>query len=249
MVKVGLLGSGKQGAIMARALRDGKIPDCELVGIFGTEPEQVSILARECRCKACRSLEELLDLKPDYILEATIASALKEYAVPCLCAGSNVIALSVGAFRDEDFHNAVEAAARANGTKLYLATGVLGGLDIAGAASLAGSLTGTMIRYGYASRPSLLPEDFTGSVRDAYDACPQFLNVVIAAGLACGSLDRTMMRQDMVPEEEPTGFGLELEGNFGSAKIKYQFPKNAGVELPAWSALAALKRAISPVVY
>lgn len=97
------MGCGKLGSIIAQGIRDGKVDDCCLVGVFSKSRKSAQVLAESCSCAACTRLEEFLTLKPDYILEAATGEALIEYGVRCLQAGCNLICLSVGALSNPDF--------------------------------------------------------------------------------------------------------------------------------------------------
>ena len=248
MTKVAVIGCGRLGSIIAHGIAEGKVPDCKLVGVLGRNKERAEKLAGECGCLACFELEDLLRSKPDYILEAATGEALKEYAVGCLQAGCNVICVSVGALSDAEFFSNAEKAAKENYVKLAAAQGVIGGLDLAGSALMAGELQGVLTKYHYASGKSELPDVYDGSTREAIEMSPRHLNIAVAAGLACGSLDKTRMRLDVVQPDEESGFTLELEGDFGSATISCN-RSGKGPALAAYSALAVLKRMTSHIVF
>lgn len=248
MYKVALIGCGNLGGIVARGLRDGKVPGCELVAVLGRDKQRAESLAADCGCAACFDIESFLAFKPDFVLEAATGEALKAYAVDCLNAGCSMVCLSVGALADEVFYQNVEDAAAKNGVKLYVAPGVIGGLDLAGSAMMAGELQGVLTKYHYSSQKSQLPDVYDGSTREAIEMSPRHLNIAVAAGLACGSLDKTRIRLDIVPPEEEPGFTLEMQGEFGSAKISCS-RAGRGPALAAYSALAVLKRITSNIVF
>lgn len=248
MIRVAVMGCGKLGTIIARGIRDGKVEDCQLVGVFARSLDRAGRLAEECDCAACTKLEDLLALKPEYILEAATGEALMEHGIRCLQAGCNLICLSVGALSNAEFFRQAEKAAREKGVKLVAASGVIGGLDLAGAARMAGQLQGILTKYHYASAKSQLPQQYDGSTREAIEMSPRHLNIAVAAGLACGSLDKTRMRLETVPPEEQTGFSLELTGDFGTASIRCN-RAGRGPALAAYSALAELRKMTSAIVY
>ena len=248
MIKVALIGCGRLGTIIAEGIRDKKVFDCELVGVLGRSVERTEKLAAQCNCKACFDINSLLDLKPAYVLEAATGEALKEYAPHCLAAGCHMICISVGALSDKDFFDKVEKIASENNVKLVVAPGVIGGLDLAASALMAGEVQGVLTKYHYASGKSELPERYDGSTREAIEMSPRHLNIAVAAGLACGSLDKTRMRLDVVSPEEESGFELVLNGDFGSAKISCN-RAGKGPALAAYSALATLKRMTSAIVF
>lgn len=248
MIRIAVIGCGKLGRIIAHGLRDGKVEGCQLTGVFSRSEASAKKLAEECGCVCCTRLEELLALKPAHILEAATGEALMEHGIQCLQAGCHLICLSVGALSNETFLAEAERAAREHNVKLVAATGVIGGLDLAASAKMAGQLRGVLTKYHYASGKSQLPERYDGTAREAIEMSPRHLNIAVTAGLACGSLDVTRMRLDVVKPGEKAGFCLELEGDFGSATVRCD-RAGQGPALAAYSALAALKRMTSAIVF
>lgn len=260
MTKIGLLGCGKLGDIIAGALYDGKVPGCQLVGVMGQGMEHASQMAQKYDCTACKNTEELLTLKPDYLIEAATAQALRKCALDVLYAGCSIICLSIGAFEDQAFYNQVAQIAKKHHAKVHLASGVIGGFDIASTLAVMGQLNGTIIKYKYPNDsdccpPALkvLPDEFQGSAREGFFLSPAHLNIAIAAGLVCGSLDHTQMKVEPIYEAGSPSFGLDLDGEFAAASIRIRqggfggAPK--GAALAAWSTVATLKRLTSPITF
>ncbi len=248
MVKVGVIGCGRLGRVIAQKIKEGKALGCELVGVFGRTMERTEALAADFDCRACATLEELLALEPAYILEAATAAAVKEHTLACLNAGASVISLSTGALSDEAFYRAVEEAARANGTKFYAAPGVIGGLDLAATGLVAGELKGTLTKIHTTPSRIGLPETYSGTAREAYEMCPAHLNIAVTAGLACGGLDENGMRLEPKEPDKWDGIRLELEGEFGTAYVECRRKPTPGMPaMAAWSAVAVLRRVTSPI--
>lgn len=257
MIRVGLLGAGRLAGIIARGLSEGKVPGCALVGVLGRGVERSARLAGECGCTACAGIEELLALEPDYVVEAANAQALKDHAEAVLSAGRSLICLSTGAFHDSDFYDRTARTARAHDAQVHLASGVLGGFDVAAALALMGPVRGTMTKYKYPRDTgrcpqglSELPDRFEGSAREGFLLSPDHLNVAVTAALVCGSLDETRMRVEPVGPDERSGFGFAVEGEYGSVRLRVeQSGAVYGPALAAWSALALLKRLVSPITF
>lgn len=260
MVRVGLLGCGKLGQLIAAALQDGKAPGCELVGVMGRSTEHSTHLAEICGCAVCKTAGELLALRPDYVIEAATPQALRDSALKFLSAGCSVICLSVGAFADETFYHQAAETARSHHAKVYLAPGVIGGLDIASTLSVMGKLRGTLIKYKYPNDSGRcphalteLPDEYEGSTRDGYALSPAHLNIAVAAALACGSLDQTCMKIEKILDEDSPSFGLDLDGEFASATLRVRQVssggKTKGPVLAAWSAVALLRRLTAPITF
>lgn len=260
MVKIGLLGCGRLGNIIASALQNGKVPDCQLIGVMGRGIEHSAQMAEKYGCKACKNAEEMLALEPDYLLEAATGEALQNCALKFLSAGCSILCLSVGAFADQTFYDLAAKTAQEHHAKVYLASGVIGGFDIASTLSMMGQLNGTIIKYKYPNDsgrcpPALtvLPDHFDGSARDGFLLSPAHLNIAVAAGLVCGSLDDTRMKVEPVSSEDSPSFGLDLVGEYAGAEIRIWQGSSQrihkGPVMAAWSLLALLKRLTSPITF
>ena len=92
-------------------------------------------------CAACHTLKELLELKPDYLVESASPAAMKELALPTLENGTSIITLSIGALADTSFYEKVKETAKANDTRVYLVSGATGGFDVLRTTSLMGNAT------------------------------------------------------------------------------------------------------------
>ena len=59
-LRLGIIGNGYLGGIIAGAWRDGLLPEYELVGIVGRTKEKTDALAKEVCCSSCSGIDELL---------------------------------------------------------------------------------------------------------------------------------------------------------------------------------------------
>ncbi|MFI5009174.1 MAG: Gfo/Idh/MocA family protein [Solirubrobacterales bacterium] len=84
---VAIVGCGLIGAKRARALR----PNDELLACYDVSEPAARALARDHRCRACATLEELLDLRPQVVIVATVHSELAGLAEQALGAGAHVL--------------------------------------------------------------------------------------------------------------------------------------------------------------
>ncbi|MEO9004502.1 MAG: hypothetical protein ABI288_07185, partial [Ginsengibacter sp.] len=99
-----IAGCGKLAHIIAEALLKHLLPGYKLIASYSTTFEKAQGIAnkintskRDYSCTPCRSFEELLQLKPDYIVETASPSAFRELALPALKNGSSIVTLSIGA--------------------------------------------------------------------------------------------------------------------------------------------------------
>lgn len=146
MRKLVIVGCGRLAGIVADAVVKGLLPDYDLIGVYSRTASKAAHIVRKMQqhgkpCIACATLEELLALKPDYLVESASPAAMRELALPALRNGTSVITLSIGALADEPFYREVAETAKANGTRIYIASGAIGGFDVLRTASLMGNTT------------------------------------------------------------------------------------------------------------
>ena len=252
MNRVCVIGCGRLGAIVARGLKAGTVPDVELVGVMGRTCTRSRELAEELNCSAAESLEELMALRPDYVIEAATGSCVQQYAEAVLEGKANLIVISTGAFGDKAFRERVEATAERCDRRVLLASGVVGGFDIMETARLAGDLKVSFTKRKPASAsgkgdPALrnLSDEFLGSAAEAYESFPDHLNVAVSVALGTCGVENTAVH---VETGDSVNFTTELSGAFGRAKIFTELGTE-GPDMAAWSALALLKRETSRISF
>ena len=109
--KLGIVGCGFLGNIVADAWKKGLLPDYELVGVTSRTRASAEKTAASVGCAVCEDVDALLALEPEYIVEAASVESVRAMAIPVLKRGVNLVILSIGAFADLDFYAQVKAAA------------------------------------------------------------------------------------------------------------------------------------------
>lgn len=258
-LKLGILGSGFLGGIIADAWKNGLLEEYELVGIAGRNEEKTNALAAKVGCKACHTSDELLALKPDYIAEAASGAAVKEIAVKALSAGTSLIVLSIGAFADAAFYEEVKKTAAEHGTKVHIASGAVGGFDVLRTISLMGKGTSEIHTHkGPASlqntplfKDQLMTDTeetrvFEGNAKDAIALLPTKVNVAVATSLATTGPEKTGVKITSVPGfvGDDHCITAEIEGVKAVVDIYSSTSAIAG-----WSVVAVLQNIVSPIVF
>lgn len=263
-LKLGIAGCGYLGNIIADAYCNGLLEGYELVGAISRSRESVEKLAEKTGCKACDSIEELLELKPDYIAEAASGQLVKDIAEKVLSHGSNLVVLSIGAFADQAFYEKAVETARENGTRIHIASGAIGGFDVLRTISLmsqAGNLpeqSGIETHKGPASlqgtpifKDSLMTDTeeshvFSGNAKEAIALFPTKVNVAVATALATTGPEITGVNIFSVPGfiGDDHKITAEIEGVKAVVDIYSSTSAIAG-----WSVVALLRNLVSPVVF
>lgn len=262
--KFGIVGCGFLGNIVADAYRMGLLEDYELVGVTSRSMESAVKTAEACQCKACADVDELLALKPEYVVETASVEAVRAMAEKVLRSGSNLVVISIGAFADLNFFETVKKAAVESGTKIHIANGAVGGFDVLQTVSLmakaqnlkenAGIETHTGAR-GFRNTPvwadHLLTDTekttvFTGNAKEAIATFPRRVNVAVATSLATTGPEITNVTMHSVPNWVGDDHKLtaEIDGVKAVVDIYSRTSSIAG-----WSVVALLRNLASPVCF
>lgn len=257
-LRLGILGTGYLSEIIANAWKDGYLEEYELVGVMSRNQETAAELAGRMGCTACKSVEELLELKPDYIAEAASVSLVKESALKILSSGCNFVVLSIGAFADAAFYESVKQTAKEHQTKVYCASGAVGGFDVLRTVSLMGQTTaGITTRKGPESLHNtplfdegLMTEDtqrqvFSGNAAEAIALLPTKVNVAVASSLATVGPERTQVNIFSVPGMAGDDHCIVAESTGVKAVVDIY---SETCDIAGWSVVAVLRNIVSPIV-
>lgn len=269
--KLAIVGCGKLADIVVNALIDGYLPEYALVGVMSRSKKSAEAVAEKIACKledgvsncaACSTIEELLALKPDYIVESASPVALTEIAIPALSNGCSIIALSIGAFADSKFYQEAQEVAKANGTKIYLVSGAVGGFDVLRTTALMSqalnyectcsiatekgpnSLKGTSV-YTDALQ-SEKKTVFSGNAIEAIKLFPTKVNVAVASSLASVGPEKMQVSVTSTPNFVGDDHCIKIENNQIKAVIDIY---SETAQIAAWSVINTLINICSPVVF
>ncbi len=257
-LKLGILGNGYLGEVVVKAWKEGLLPEYELVGIVGRSREKTESLEAGSGCRACESIEELLELKPDYIAEAASVEAVKTMTEKILSNGSNLIVLSIGAFAERSFYEKVKKTAADYGTRVYLASGAIGGFDVLRTVTLMGASTrfdtwkgAQALRNTPLFEEHLMTDEeettvFEGNAKGAIQLLPTQVNVAVAASLATNGPENTNVSINSVPGMmgDDHRITAEMEGIKAVVDIY-----SSTSEIAGWSVVAVLQNIVSPIVF
>lgn len=262
MKKLVIAGCGYLAEIVADAVVNGLLPEYELVGAYSRSAHKAERIAAKIQqqgksCVPCTKLEDLLALKPDYLVEAASPAAMKELALPTLKNGTSIITLSIGALADTVFYNAVIEASRANGTRVYIASGATGGFDVLRTASLMGNASAKFfnekgqhaLRRSVVYDPSLETEQrvvFSGTAREAIGVFPTGLNVSVATSLASVGPEQMHVTMQSTPGFIGDTQRVEIRNDQVHAVVDVY---SATSEIAGWSVVSTLQNIVSPIVF
>lgn len=264
--KIAMIGSGSLGSTIAKVVSQVLKENYEISGVLSGKMENAIKLAKETGSKAYKTLHELIQDKPDYVIEAASPDVLKNIGLQILANQIILIPLSVGALADKEFYKQVKETAVANNCRVYIPSGAVGGFDVLRASMLMEnaevsittqkspeSLNGAPILKGRKLSGEKEEEIFNGFAVDAIKNFPQNVNVAVATALATTGVENTRVSVKSIPGAESNRHEIRLTGESVKVTIMIETtPSKANPKsstLAAYSVISLLKNLVSPIVF
>ena len=226
--RVGIIGLGTIGRIVASQLGHGAAAGCRLECIVDSRPiesppaPQIAFGEALTRC--------------DVIIECAGQQTVHDHAENILDAGIDLLISSVGALADPGLERRLSAKTHG---RLFLTPGAIGGLDILSAAAAAASFD--KVRVTTSKLPHALVQDwmtpeesariaaadspyvvFTGSAREAATRFPRSLNVAASVSIAVGDWDCVEVTAIADPAATLTSHVIDAAGPAGTYRFDIQ---------------------------
>ena len=261
-LNVAILGHGPVGVYVARHLVNH-----DVIGVAGflcrpgREADASNIIDG---VPAVSNLSQL-PTRPDLVADCGGHAALRQHGVTILRSGIDLATVSTGALADTDLAIALETAAREGGTRLQLASGAIGALDIIAAANIEGLenliYRGRKPPSGWKGSPAEDKLDlenlsgpeihFSGTAREAALLYPKNANVAASVALAGPGFDETFVELIADPSITRNIHEVEATGAFGNLHFRVEanpFPENPRSSmLAAMSMVSIIRQRVAPV--
>jgi aspartate dehydrogenase len=249
-MRVGLIGFGAIGQGVARLICPED--DIQLVGAMVTDTAKPR---GHTAPPMFGDIEELLETRPDVVVELAGHAALRCFGPAVLRRGVDLLMVSVGALADPETEQAIISAACAGQSQATVVSGAIGGLDAIASAAVGGlsRVTHTtrkparaLLDPDEAAQLTSVRELFRGNAREGALRFPESINVAAAVSFAGIGLDRTEVRVLADPSIERNTHEVVAEGAFGELRFKIRNiptednPKTG--RLVAMSVVHALRR-------
>ncbi|GGW26334.1 aspartate dehydrogenase domain-containing protein [Arenibacter certesii] len=259
-----IVGCGKLAHIVVKAINSGLLPHYQLIGAYSRTFEKAEKIAElvsnsqpQELCTAFKTIDELLALKPDYIVEAASPNAFREFAIPALKNGSSIVTLSIGALADTAYYEEVNTAASENNTRVHLVSGAIGGFDVMRTISLMESCTASFdteknpnsLKNTPVYEESLQTEKKTvmkGNAKEAIALFPSKVNVAVAASLATVGPDNMEVSITSTPGFVGDRHRIEVKSEQVNALMDI-YSKTS--QIAGWSVVNTLRNITSPIVF
>ncbi|AGB03675.1 aspartate dehydrogenase [Methanoregula formicica] len=249
MLRIGLLGCGNIGHIIAR--HAGRFT---IVAVFDQVPDRAREIEAISGATAYREFDSFIQAGFDIVVEAASVSAVKRHAPDVLAHGKDMVIMSVGALTDPGFRNLIRAKARENGRKVYIPSGAIFGLDNLKIGRIS-TLRKLLLRT--TKSPAALGIEaherrqiFAGKANECIKSFPKNVNVSVAMSLAAGMDADVELFVD--PAVDQNVHELFIEGDFGETYVRVTnmpSPDNPATSyLAALSVLSLLEKMDDPIV-
>ena len=224
-VRVGVIGYGAIGRVVASALSDGRVGSAVLVGVAAQHEIGDSPVPQF-------DVGELVS-QSDLIIEAAGHQAVVDHALEIVEAGRDLVLLSLGALADDELAARI---ADAGPGRAVVCTGAVGGLDLMRAAARMGELSS--VELTTSKRPAVLAQPwmdadviarleagrehivvFDGTARQAASRFPKSINVAATLALALGSWDLVRVRVIADPDARLTRHVIDATGDAGTYRF------------------------------
>lgn len=225
-LRVGLIGLGAVGQGVLTLAPSAPCASIRVVGALVQRPDRVR---GGGEVELVTSVDALLALQPDIVLEAGGHDALREHGPTVLRSGRDLLMVSVGALADPALEADIRDSARRGGCRARIVSGAIGGLDALASAAV-GGLDRVVVTSRKPAHTLVSAEDlagfmeareiFNGTAREAALRFPESVNVAAAVSLAGLGFDRTQVCVVADPTIDRNRHEFIAEGAFGSMRVE-----------------------------
>jgi aspartate dehydrogenase len=242
MKRVGIIGCGAIGTVIAKAIDEGVVK-CDKLILFDYDHDKAENLRKSVRTdvEVVRNLEELLKAKPAVIVEAASQQAVTEYLPRILAENVELIVMSVGALLEMDVKS----------RKIHVPSGAIGGLDAVSSATLAGIDEVTLTTRKNPETLDLKNQEeeivYDGYAEEAVRLFPREMNVAATLALAVKP-KKVMVKVIADPKVNRNIHEIKVAWKHGDMLLRFEndpYPDNPKTSaLAAWSAIWLLNEVL-----
>lgn len=269
MIDVGVIGTGAIGSKVIRHVGDSAVPEARLRCVHNRTPSRAQEVLSTC------GLSSSVEITPtpiamaeqtDVVVEVASQAVVKDWATEILGRGTDLVAISAGAFRDETLFTEVRTVAAQSGSRMYVPSGAISCLD--GVSAIARGPVEEVSLHCYRPLDRLEPyvDDsvnaadladgdvvFDGTAAEAAEAFPAHMNVAIALSLTAGVDPSDVSVLVAVDRRAPRSrYVVDARGDAGSVEAEirnFETENDPGQSaLTVRSVLEKLHRISAPVV-
>lgn len=235
MIRIGLLGCGNVGHIIAKYKGN-----FEIVALFDKVKDHAAKLASEVGVAPSDDFSSFISGDFDIVVEAASVEAVMYYGKEILLHGKDLVVMSVGALSDSQFLNELVETARSHERRIHVPSGAIFGLDNLKIGKIS-EISRLLLRTTKSPasldlKPTERKLIFSGKAHECIRGFPKNTNVSVAISLATGQEADVELYVD--PSVDRNVHEIFVEGEFGDAYIRIRNVRSP--DNPATSYLAAL---------
>jgi len=246
-LNIGLVGCGSIGQFLLEKINEEKLfSKYRITSVFDdreSPSDKLLDLSRRYDFIIYQEIEAFLDAGMDIVVECANIEVAKQYASK-IVEKKDLLLISIGALSDTALLEELKTIAESKGSKVYLPSGAIGGLDIVKAANITGGLEAVSLitrKPADALSGELLEKEiviFEGSAKQAIQEFPQNANVAISLSLAGLGVDKTTVKIIADPTISKNMHTIYATGEFG--KLELTIENNPSPTNPKTSYLTGL---------
>lgn len=278
-IRVGVVGCGAIGSEICNAIDRDEVNGrelglgMELKFLIDKHPENIENLCKSLRKKPeiiksdSSGLAEIL-AEVDLVIECASQAAVREFVIPALKRGKDVMILSVGALLYEPgLFDEIGRKSKEKGCKVYIPSGAVAGMDGLKSGAVSGihsvELTTRKPPLAFEGNEYVKEEGidlfsmekeetlFMGPAKEAVRHFPENVNVAASLSLAGIGAEATRVKIVADPSAVENVHEIEVHGEFGNLFVRVEnVPSRANPKtsyLAALSAIATLKSISHPI--
>jgi len=238
-VKVGLIGCGAIGTVLAEAI-ERKLVVCDELVVYDADALKAQKLkiALNFAVTIANNVDEMLKLHPRVIVEAASQQAVKDYIEKIVASKTELIVMSTGAL----------LGLNVDLSRVHVPSGAIGGLDALSSAALAGieEVVLTSRKNPKAFGKNNVSEEvvYEGYAEEAAKQFPREMNVAATLALTVKP-SRVKVRVVSDPAVKRNTHEIQVKWRFGEMLMHFAndpHPENPHTSaLAAWSAIKLLQ--------
>jgi aspartate dehydrogenase len=239
MKKVGLIGCGAIGTVLAEAIQR-KLVMCDELVVYDSDASKAQKLKATLNFPVVivASVEEMIASQPEVIVEAASQQAVREFASKIVSSGTELIVMSTGALLDLNVDL----------SRVHVPAGAIGGLDALSTAALAGI---DEVVLSSRKNPKALGKEnktetvvYEGYAEEAAKQFPREMNVAATLALTVKPA-KVKVRVISDPAVKRNTHEIQVKWRFGEMFLRFAndpHPDNPHTSaLAAWSAIKLLQ--------
>jgi len=266
-MKIGIIGCGFIGTTIGAAMQqmDG-IEEIPAIDIDHDSAVEMGSKLSKVNLYSSEDVDAFI-MESDLVIEAASQEAVADIGPRVVERGKDLMILSVGALVDDDLWESLKETASRTGSRLYIPSGAIAGIDGIFAGSMADidcvTLTVTKPPTGLTLPPSMYDRSqelanldepitmFEGTAREAVKLYPKNVNVAATIALAGIGFDRTRVKIVADPRVSRNRHKVEVRGRFGEMQvIMFNLPSTTNPKtsyMAPLSAISMVRKIISGV--